>query len=90
MLFLKLQKRIRQEFCESEIPVGGGTTDVGVSVCIPRRVIIVRVHSGVSVGRVGVTVLDLSAPVTLRDRSVGGNHSIGVMQCGMMDDRGIS
>ena len=89
MLSLKLQRRVRQEFYKSEIPVGGGTTDVGVSICIPRRVIIVGVHSGVSIGGVGATVIDLSVPVTLRGRSIGRNYSIEAMQCGVTDDRGI-
>ena len=77
MLSLKLQRRVRQESCKSEIPVGGGTADVGVSIYTLGRVVIVRVHNGVSVGGVGVTVSDLSMPVILRGGSIGDNHSIG-------------
>ena len=79
MLSLKLWRRIKQKSCESEIPVEGGTANVGVSASTPRRVIIVRVHNGVSVGGARVTVLNLSAPVASRDRGVGRNHSVGTM-----------
>ena len=79
MLSLKLQKRIRQESYESEIPVGEGTTDVSVSVSISRRVIIVKVHNEVFVGGVTATILDLSAPVASKGRGVGRDHSIGMI-----------
>ena len=79
MLSLKLWRRIRQESCELEIPVGGRITDVGVSIHTPRRIIIVRVNSGVSVGRVRVIVLDLDVPVPLRSRGIDGNYPVGVM-----------
>ena len=89
MLSLKLWRRVRQESCKSEILLGGGTADVGVSICTPRRVVIVRVNSEVSVGGARVTVLDSSAPVTLRGGGIGRNHFSGAMQCEMMDDGGI-
>ena len=79
MLFLKLWRRVRQESCESEIPIGGGVADIGIFICIPRRVVVVKVHSEVPVRRARTTVLDSSMPVTLRDESVGRDHSIGVM-----------
>ena len=65
MLSLKLWRKVRQKFCKSKIPVGGGTADVGVSVSTPRRVVIVRVHNGVSVGRARATVLNSSIMVFL-------------------------
>ena len=79
MLSLKLQRRVRQEPYESEVPIEGGIADVGVSICTPGGVIIIRVHNGVSVGGARVTVLDLSAPVVSRGGGVGRNYSVGVM-----------
>ena len=79
MLSLKLQRRIRQESYESEIPIGEGTTDVDISVSISRRVIIVKVHNEVFIGGVRATILDLSAPVASRGRGVGRDYSIGMM-----------
>ena len=63
MLSLKLWRRVRQESCKSEVPIGGGTTDVGVSIHAPRRIIIVGVNKEVPVGGAKVTILDLSVPV---------------------------
>ena len=79
MLFLKLQRRVRQEPYKSEIPIGGGTTNVGVFIYPLREIIIIRVNSGVSVGGARATVLDLGAPVALRDRGIGRDHSVGAM-----------
>ena len=90
MLSLKLQRRVQQESCKSEIPVRGGIADVGVFIHIPRRIIIVEVNSRVSVGGVRATVLDLSTPVTLWGRGIDGDHPIGVTQDGTMNNWGIS
>ena len=89
MLFLKLQRRVRQESCKLEIPVGGGAADVGVSVHVPRRIIIVRVNNRVPVGRARAIVLDLSALVILWGRGINRDHPIEATQGGAMNDRGI-
>ena len=77
ILFLKLQRRVRQESYKSEIPVGGGTANVGVSICPPREVIVIRVNSSISVGGVRATIPDLSVPVALKGGGIGGDHSVG-------------
>ena len=79
LLSLKLQRRVRQKPDKSEIPVGGRITDVDVSICTPRRIIIIRVNGGVSVGRVRTTVLDLSVPVALEGKGIGWDHLVGMM-----------
>ena len=79
MLSLKLQRRIRQKPCESEVPVGGRTADVGIPVCTPGQVIIVRVNHGRSVGGARTTVPNLSVPVALRGRGIGWDHSVGTV-----------
>ena len=78
MLSLKLWRRVRQEPCESEIPVEGRTTDIGVSICAPGGVVRVGVNNGISIRRARVTVPDSSVPVALRGKDIGKDHSIGV------------
>ena len=79
MLFLQLQRRVRQKSCKSEIPVEGGVTDVDVSICTPGRVVVARVNDDISVGGARVTVLDLSVPVASRGGGIGRDYFVGVM-----------
>ena len=68
ILSLKLQRRVKQESYESEVPVGGGAANVGVSVHPPRRVIIVVINSGVPVGEARTAISDLSASCLVGQR----------------------
>ena len=79
MLSLKLQRRVRQKSCESKVPVGGGTTDVGIFICASGGVIVVGVNHGIPVGGARMTVPYLSVPVALRGRGVGWDHSVETM-----------
>ena len=77
MLSLKLQRRVRQESCESKVLVGGETTDVDVSIHAPRRIIIIRVNNRVPIGGARAIVLESSMPVTLWGRGIDRDHPIG-------------
>ena len=79
MLSLKLWRRVRQEPCESKIPVEGGTTDIDISICAPGGVVRVGVNNGISIGGARVTVLDSSVPVALRGKGIGRDHFVGVI-----------
>ena len=78
MLSLKLWRRVRQKPCESEVPVGGGTTDVSIFIYAPGRVIVVGVNHGIPIGEARMTVPNVSVPIALRGRGVGWDHFVGM------------